>query len=314
MADHRRPPTPREWTETELERGLRALGADLAYPPTPDLAPAVRARLSAGPVPADRAWIGWRDAVGAWFAGLRPRRAVAVAVLALLLAAAAVLTAVPTARETVAGWIGVRGIRIVFVEDGPTPAPTPTEPAAPATPAALGGTLLLGERVSLANAQARVDFPLLLPDAALLGPPDEVYLRQRSDGAMVSLLYYPRPELPAAAETGVGLLLIQIEGQEGTIWLEKGVAPANEREIVQVDGDEALWLGGAHQLLIAPDPIPIGGAGEPEPESRIAGNVLLWDEDGVTYRLESGLSAAAAVFFAENLTPMATPGSGTPLP
>jgi hypothetical protein len=257
----------------------------------------------------------------AWLAGAgggpSPRRAIAVAALALVVLCAAILALVPDARDTVAGWFGVRGIRIVLVEDTPTPVPTPTTP--PATPGAsptaapLGGNLLLGERMTLKEAQARVNFPILVPNPALLGSPDEVYLRHREDGDMVSFVYYPRSELPVVAETGVGLLLVQFEAPENAFFMEKGVAPSNEVRIVDVNGDDALWLGGAHYLLIAPDPSLEGDMGQRT--ARTAASVLLWDEDGVTYRLESELSMAQAVTLAEGLVPPATPipmPAGTP--
>ena len=171
--------------------------------------------------------------------------------------------------------------------------------------APLGANLLLGERMTLEEAQARVSFPILVPDPARLGSPDEIYLRHRADGDMVSFVYYPRPGLPAVAETGVGLLLVQFEAPEGAFFMEKGVAPSNEARLVDVNGDDALWLGGAHYLLIAPDPSLEGDLGQRT--TRTANNVLLWDEDGVTYRLESELSMAQAIALAEGLAPPATP-------
>ena len=311
-----RPGTAPEWTEAELERALRALGGHLAYPPTPDLARAVRHRLAAEPTrPAQG---GWATALSGWFAGVYPRRAVVVAALALILAGTALLTLVPDARDTVAGWFGVRGIRIVFVDETPTPVPSPTAsttaatPAASPTPASLGANLLLGERVTLAVAQDRAGFPIRLPDPARLGPPDEVYHRTLPDGDMVALLYYPRPTLPAAAGTGVGLLLVQFEAPEGSFWGEKTIGPANDVRPVVVGEQDGLWIGGWHLLFIAPD--PLAGAAFEGGTDREAANVLLWDEDGVTFRLESDLSRQEAIALAESLAPAATPGAATPIP
>jgi hypothetical protein len=321
MADRIPPSAASGWSDAELERALRDLGQRIAFPPTPDLARAVRLRLADAPAGrAERAPSAW-ERLTSWFGGAAggpsPRRAIAVAALALVVLGAAVLAFVPGARDTVAGWFGVRGIRIVFVEETPTPAPTPTVPAATPgaspTAALLGANLLLGERMTLAEAQARVSFQLLVPDPARLGPPDEVYLRRRADGDMVSFVYYPRPDLPAVAETGVGLLLVQFEAPEDAFFMEKGVAPSNEPRIVDVNGDDALWLGGAHYLLIAPDPSLEGDLGQQT--TRTAASVLLWDENGVTYRLESELSMTQAVALAEGLEPLATPvvqPKGTP--
>ena len=98
-----------------------------------------------------------------------------------------------------------------------------------------------------------------------------------------------------------------------TLLMEKGVAPSNEVRIVDVNGEDALWLGGAHYLLIAPDPSLEGDTGQRG--TRTASSVLLWDEDGVTYRVESELSMAQAIALAEGLVPPATPvpePEGTP--
>jgi hypothetical protein len=317
MADRpwsgRGPVPPGGWSDAELEAALRDLGERLAYPATPDIAAAVRRRLAVPPP--GRA--PWPRRLAAWWEGLSPRRAFATAALALLLVGAVVLALIPTARETVAGWFGVRGIRIVLVDETPTPAPSPTAPAATvaATPTAapLGDNLLLGRRVTLAQAQAMVDFPIQVPETPLLGQPDEVYVREMPDGPMVTLLYYARPGLPAAAETGVGLLLVQFEAEEGSFWIEKQTTPANDVRPVPVGGVEGLWLGGSHYLMIAPDPAFGSRPRVPTPEGRPAGNVLLWEDDGVTYRLESALTWPQAVDIAETLLPFedATPGPGS---
>jgi hypothetical protein len=66
------------------------------------------------------------------------------------------------------------------------------------------------------------------------------------------------------------------------------------------------------RLYIAPDPGSYGRFGTGA--SRPSGNVLLWQEGGVTYRLETTLDRAPAVALAENLvtlspTPTATDSS-----
>src|SRR5688572_5039015 len=112
---------PGGWSDAELEAALRDLGERLAYPATPDLAAAVRRRLATPPEPVG---MPWPRRLAAWWDGLSPRRAFAAAAVALLLVGAVALALIPTARETVAGWFGVRGIRIVVVDETPTPSPT----------------------------------------------------------------------------------------------------------------------------------------------------------------------------------------------
>ena len=174
MADSRLQPD----SFAELERALREIAPLVSFPPTPDLADTLRARIAAEPVPSRPGWT--------WPSLLWPRR-LAVAFLILLLVAAAALALSPGLRTSVANRLGVHGIEIIFVEETPTPAATP-----------VGTTLLFGEKVTLAEAQARAGYPIRIP--AALGPPDEVYLRQLSAGPMVTLLYRSRPVCPRPAK------------------------------------------------------------------------------------------------------------------
>src|ERR687889_1181398 len=106
--------------ELDLEAALADLAADLRFPPTPDLAAAVTARLEEGPArtPASRRSPARRRA---WMAGWRR---LALAGLAVLLLAAAVLAASPGTREAVARRLGLRGIG-VRVGGPPPPTVTP---------------------------------------------------------------------------------------------------------------------------------------------------------------------------------------------
>src|SRR4030081_488725 len=129
----------------ELERQLSRLGRELEWPPTPELAPAVRLRISA----ARRTWDESR-----W--GL----AAAAAVLVV-----AALAAYPPSREAIAGWINVHTFfRTVPHLQTPTPLP----------PGPLGRRLGLGRQSTLPQARAALKWQLLVP--ASLGGPDEVYV------------------------------------------------------------------------------------------------------------------------------------------
>ena len=116
---------------TELERTLRELGRELKYPPTPDLAPAVRRRLAARPA---RRWT-WP-------------RAAAIA-FAMLVAGAAAVLAVPPARSAVLDWLGIGGVSIERVS---------TLPRARAT------GLDLGRLVRIAEARELVDYEIVLSE------------------------------------------------------------------------------------------------------------------------------------------------------
>jgi hypothetical protein len=111
----------------ELEAALRELGHEVEFPPTPDLASAIRGRLER-----PRFW----------------RRPIAIAVAVIVVAVGAVL-AVPPARTAILDWLGLRNVSVVRVEKLPT---VPTT-----------GRLDLGRRVSLEEARRLAPW-LLVPD------------------------------------------------------------------------------------------------------------------------------------------------------
>ena len=90
---------------TDLELQLRDLGAQIEYPRTPDIAGAVRRRLT----------------TEAARRGFALRRAVLIGVAVLAVVVGAVM-AVPQARTAVLEWLGLRGVKIERV---------PTQPTAP---------------------------------------------------------------------------------------------------------------------------------------------------------------------------------------
>jgi hypothetical protein len=140
---------------SELERDLRALGTAIDWPATPDLAPAVRARLTPRP-PARRR-----------FVPRSPLVAAAAVLLALLVATALV----PEARSAVLRVLGLtEAARIV---------------RAPRPPEVTRAPLDLGRRTTLADARRQVAFAVRIP--AALGPPSGVQLSRRIAGGAVTL-------------------------------------------------------------------------------------------------------------------------------
>jgi hypothetical protein len=113
----------------ELDAVLKELGRHVEFPPTPNLAPAVRRRLGER-----RSW----------------RRPVALALAVLVVAIGAAL-AVPAARTAILDWLGLRGVHIVRVDKLP--------------PAPVIGNLDLGRPVTLAGARRRAPW-LRVPDDA----------------------------------------------------------------------------------------------------------------------------------------------------
>jgi hypothetical protein len=96
----------------ELDFALRELGREVEWPPTPDVASAIRGRLERP---------------------RRLRRPLAIALAVLVVAVGAVL-AVPPARTAVLDWLGLRGVSIVRVDElPPTPAVERLELGRPVT-------------------------------------------------------------------------------------------------------------------------------------------------------------------------------------
>jgi hypothetical protein len=119
----------------DLERRLRDLGESLAYPPTPDLARAVRHRLAERRRP--------------WWRRVSRRQALAIGLAVLAVSAAAVM-AVPSARTAILRFFHVGAVTVERVE---------TLPPARERPLVAG----LGRRVSVAEGERIAGFRMLLP-------------------------------------------------------------------------------------------------------------------------------------------------------
>lgn len=155
----------------ELDRELILLGRRVDWPPEPQLAPRVRARLAEEP----RRPFPWRRTL-----------VVALAVLAVAIAAT---FAVPSARTAILRWLGLEHVRVVEVEHLP-----PTRKLSQAD---------LGRKTTLARAAAEAGFaPLTLPRR-----PDAVYV-VRTDGSVRMTLVYgsvAHPRLLLSEFRGVGV-------------------------------------------------------------------------------------------------------------
>jgi hypothetical protein len=269
--------------ELDLEGALADLAAALEFPPTPDLAAAVGARLDEAPAP-DPARVRRRG----WLIGWSGWRRLAVAGLAAALLAAAVLVASPGTREAVARRLGLRG---VGVELGGPPPPTVT--TRPGERLDLG----LGERVTLEEARRRVDFPVLVPGAPGFRQPAAVFVNQAvPPGGRVDMVYRARPGLPASPFTDVGLLVTEFRGQPSPLFLKK-VAVAGMVEEVTVGGQPGYWFSGEPHFFTYED----AGGNVREERTRLAGNTLIWQRGDLTLRLEGEISRQQALAIAESM-------------
>ncbi len=252
----------------ELERDLRALAAQIEYPPTPDLAGRVAARLGA-----------------VRRAPTRPRlgRALAVTSVWLVAATVAILAASRDVADALLDAYGLAGVSVEGTDE-PAPAPAPRQ-------------LDLGSRTSLDRAARRLSFAPLVP--RLEGGPDEVYVNEAPPGGELSLLYGPRPALPPAITTGTGLLVTEFRGDLAPEYLTKVAPQATTVQRLRVDGDRAIWIAGAPHYFFYDLP---GGAFA-ERDLQIAQNVLLIQRGDVLVRMEGAFGLNTAVRLAGTLAP-----------
>jgi hypothetical protein len=198
-------------------------------------------------------------------------------------ALAAVMLASPGARRAVADWLGIGGVRIGYGD--------PSD--ASRTP---GAGLDLGHRVTLAEAAEAAGFELRIPAPDELGPPDQAYVAKSGAFVQVSFVYAATDDLPAAPGRAEGLVLVQFRGEPDRAYFEKVATVEAGIEPTTVAGAPGFWVEGAHELIYTgPDGTPF------EERTRLSASTLVWELDGVTYRLESDLSREDARALAEGL-------------
>jgi hypothetical protein len=270
--------------DEDLERALRELGRSVPFPPERDLSGPVGARVrEEGPA---------RPGVIRLPVGLRHartlRRAAVLAAALLLLAAGA----------AVAGRLGLPGVRLIFSKTPPTIAPTspPTTPHASPTPGGIGSSLGLGDPVPLQEARRSVSFPVRVPSLPGLGAPDLVYRSYDLQGGRVSLVYGPRPGLPASVD-GVGVLVTQFRGEAHRDLLVKVLGPGTTAKNVRVHGYPGIWISGSPHEIFYKAP----GGGIEQDTIRMSGDALIWQEGGVILRVEGPRTLEGALRVARSM-------------
>lgn len=267
---------------TAVDQMLRSAAAQMDWPPTPDLAAAVAARIQdaepiedaarsedvaqRGPLPEgirrpplERGALRIRPRPDR--RRLRIRRPLLIALAALLLLAGSAL-AIPAVRD----WLGLSTVEIKRV-------PKPL-------PAGRGAKLALGTHVTLDSARAKLGFRPILPSG--LGTPT-VYYDGFPPGGQLGLVY---PH---------GVVVTELEGELGR-YITKFVPPGTRLDRLTIAGDRALWIHGAlHQYAYA------DRTGAIRTDSvRTAGDVLLWRHRNLLIRVEGARSKAQAVAIARS--------------
>jgi hypothetical protein len=273
----------RAMTDAELAAAVGTLAEAVAWPGPalepggPDLATRIRARIVAGPQ---------RAARRGWFPFAPARRALVLAIVALIVLAA------------VAGAVafGVPGIRLIFGDPGGTPPPAVATPSPAPTGSAPppGSSIPLGQRVDPAELEERAGFPVRFPTDPLLGDPDAAYYSTRGE---VALVWGPTDDLPPTVESDIGLLLMQFRGSVTPEPIGKMISSGTAVERVQLGDGSAYWISGDPHVFFyfTPDGQHV------EEGRRWVGDALIWQRGEMTYRIETSLGKDAAIRIAESL-------------
>jgi hypothetical protein len=251
---------------SDLERQLTQLGREIDWPAPPDLFPEIRDQLAPR-----RVRRGPR----------RFRRSFAIAVAAMLILAGGVFAAVPSVRDSVLDFFGLRGATVERHDQLP-PVPGSRLPD-------------VGERTTLARARELLGFTPIVPRAA--GAPDRVFADGTVPGGRLSLEYRPRRGLPEARSTRLGLLVDEFRGDLNPDYVGKMAGQATRIEPFELDGEHAIWVAGTPHFFFYRAP----GNAFQERELRLAQNVLLLERGRLLVRLEGAFGKERAIKLARSL-------------
>lgn len=206
----------------------------------------------------------------------RPRNRRWVLALAIVVIAALAATlAIPDARSALFRVLYIGGEQIELVNELPAVAPGPVE---------LDLGPALGRLSTLEVARREAGFDLRELDTT----PDRVYLGAR--GTVWFLYGTPRKVRLLIAQTP------RLRVDEPFL-LKKLAASGTRVEEVSVDEAPGFYLGGSPHLVLLLD-----GSGNVIEESvRLARNVLVWEANGVAYRLEGDFTQDEALTLAGSL-------------
>jgi hypothetical protein len=255
--------------DRELERELRELGSLIDYPPTPNVARAARNVLDEAANEQSR----------------RLRRAFPTMRWAAVAAAFVLVVAVPTLspglRATVSDWFGAEDFQSTGVDAGSPE--RQSEAGAPAAGVSKSATTpaqapqFSGERISVREAQARMDGTLILPRTPELGKPEEIYAVGTASKEGVMLVY--KYGLPPLGDTGIHLVLTEVPGDLEPAYLTGRTTAGSKFDRVSVDGNPGYWRSAGN---------------------RLPGQTLLWEQGGVALRLEANVKKEQAIRIAES--------------
>ena len=279
-----------EFFEAEFAKQVRDLAQVFPYPATPNVAGRVMSQLRGG----QRRLRSSFTPVWVW-------------ITALIILLFTGLMAVPSVRAAILEFLQIGAIRIFLEETTPPippidPAPTRPLPEESETPGGLivvlptrtpsesqflTSVLELAGEVSLEEAREQFSFPILLPMYPPdLGAPDKVFAQQLEGGKGIFLVWLDS-EQPESVSMSLLLLAPGVFAGKG--------APVAVIE-TEVNGTRAVWTEGEHLLHLQTGPQKYDLV-----QLFVEGNVLIWEQDGVTYRLEGEFDLQEAVRIAESI-------------
>lgn len=292
--------------EKNIDAQLKEVASAYPYPPTPDLSRKVIDRFrdrSLDGGPSFRRW--------AWATGL-----------ALLLLAVASLS-VPTVRAQILEFLQVGGIKIFLTETTPVPVQHTAVPTRAATEISILDMEQTHTPISTQEAGGK-DTPTWTamtdnetpettfqryPSLEDLAGETTLEVAQKWFGYPLRIPTYP-PDLGSLDRVfkqdlgGRAVLMVWMDTEEprriqlDLLVLSSGAfASKGGPEVIQetrVSGRPAVWTEGRHFLHL-------GGSRYQGVTLVVEGNILIWEEGDLTYRLETGLSLEEAVKVAESL-------------
>jgi hypothetical protein len=261
--------------ERELfENQLKSIAKRMDNPRTPNIAGSVMTQLRASTRP------GFFSRNLAWS-------------LTMIVVLFSSLMLIPPVRAAVVEFIQIGIVRIfprpIDVISTATPDALIPGTATPSIPAAtlIPSLSRIAGETTLADAQSRLDYSILLPAyPSDLGLPDHVFL-QDAEGTMTILVWLdPRQ---------INKVLMSLHFIPEGSW---GIEKSEPRFIEQanVNGQPAIWAVGPYPLRLR--------NGNLDFTRLIDGNVLIWADDNLTYRLETNQSLEEAIQIAESLEPI----------
>jgi hypothetical protein len=253
-----------------LEERLADLAVAVEFPATPPIAELVGDRLRAGngraPLGKGRRWLLRFPSLG---------RGALLALLATVLLVGAVA----------AIGIATGGLRLIF-----NPESLPALPSLPNQPG-------IGPQVTLDDARSQVGFALRVPTLAVLGDPDQVYLMEPPVGGAVTLVYGERAGYPLQPGRGYGVVITQFRADIDPEYFEKLIGQGVSVTSAMVNGHAAYWVAGGDHFFFYRD----ANGQVVNTTLRLAGDMLIWEENRVTLRVEGAPSLSAAIAVAESL-------------